>query len=390
MILRSRRPARPAVVPVIQPEPRPVDGVQVPYALRFSAAWAWRLLLVVALVWVFLQIFALLTVVLVPVIIGLLLSAAASPMVDRLQGWGLPRGLATLLVIIAGIVVLVALIALVAQQFTSGFGDLRTSFDDSLNKLTDYLINLGLSQRQLDDFFGRVRDAVSGSGQGNLSGTVLKASTTAGHLLAGLFITLFSTIFLTYDGRGIWRWFVQLFPEPARDRVHGSGVKAWAVLTAYVRATVVIAFTDAVGISLIALILGLDFIVPIGVLVFIGGFIPVVGAFVSGIAAVAVALVTVGPVTALIMLGGVLAVQQLEGHVLQPFLMGRLVRVHPLAVVVVIAIGALVAGIFGALIAVPLTAIINTVTQHLAETGRQSINKDYGAAADPAVTSVSS
>jgi predicted PurR-regulated permease PerM len=149
MILRSRRPARPAVVPVIQPEPRPVDGVQVPYALRFSAAWAWRLLLVVALVWVFLQIFALLTVVLVPVIIGLLLSAAASPMVDRLQGWGLPRGLATLLVIIAGIVVLVALIALVAQQFTSGFGDLRNSFDDSLNKLTDYLINLGLSQRQM-------------------------------------------------------------------------------------------------------------------------------------------------------------------------------------------------------------------------------------------------
>ena len=388
MILRSRRPARPTVVPVIQPEPRPVDGVEVPYALRFSAAWAWRLLLVVALVWVFLQIFALLSVVLVPVIIGLLLSAAASPMVDRLQGWGLPRALATLVVIIAGIVALVALIALVAQQFTSGFGDLRNSFDDSLNKLTDYLINLGLSQHQLDDFFGRVRDAVSGSGQGNLSGTVLKASTTAGHLLAGLFITLFSTIVLPYDGRGIWRWFVKLVPEPARDRVHGSGEKAWAVLTAYVRATVVIAFTDAVGISLIALVLGLDFIVPIGVLVFISSFIPVVGAFVSGIAAVAVALVTVGPVTALIMLGGVLAVQQLEGHVLQPFLMGRLVRVHPLAVVVVIAIGALVAGIFGALIAVPLTAIINTVTQHLAETGRQSIKKDYGAAADPAVTSV--
>ena len=109
----------------------------------------------------------------------------------------------------------------------------------------------------------------------------------------------------------------------------------------------VIAFTDAVGISLIALVLGLKFVVPIGVLVFMGAFIPVVGAFVSGIAAVAVALVTVGPVTALIMFGGVLAIQQIEGHVLQPFLMGRLVRVHPLAVVLVIAIGALSAGIFG-------------------------------------------
>jgi putative heme transporter len=386
MILRSRRLVRPTVVPVVPAEPGPIDGVEMPYALRFSAAWAWRLLLVVGLIFVFLRVFSLLSVVLVPVIIGLLLSAAASPMVDRLQRWGLPRGLATLLVILAGIVVLVALIALVAQQFSSGFGDLRTSFNDSLDKLSDYLINLGLSQHQLNTFFGRIRDAVSGSGQGNLSGTVLRASTTAGHLLAGLFITLFSTIFLTYDGRGVWHWFVRLFPEPARDRVHGSGEKAWAVLTAYVRATVIIAFTDAVGISLIALVLGLKFIVPIGVLVFIGAFIPVVGAFVSGIAAVAVALVTVGPVTALIMFGGVFGIQQLEGHVLQPFLMGRLVRVHPLAIVLVIAIGALSAGIFGALIAVPLTAIINTVGLHLADTRRQRLETDFGAAADPAVT----
>jgi predicted PurR-regulated permease PerM len=389
MSLRSRRPVRPPVVPVVpvvQAVPGPVDAVETPYALRFSAAWAWRLLVVVALVYVFLKLFSLLSVVLVPVIIGLLLSAAASPMVDRLQAWGLPRGVATMLIILAGLVVLVALIALVAQQFSSGFGDLRTSFNTSLDKLTDYLINLGLSHQQLNDFFGRIRDAVSGSGKGNVGGTVLRASTTAGHLLAGLFITLFSTIFLTYDGRGIWRWFVRLFPEPARDRVHGSGEKAWAVLTAYVRATVVIAFTDAVFISLIALLLGLKFVVPIGVLVFIGAFIPVVGAFVSGIAAVAVALVTQGPVTALIMFGGVLAVQQVEGHVLQPFLMGRLVRVHPLAVVVVIAIGALSAGIFGALIAVPLTAIINAVGLHLSDSRKQRLETDFGAAADSAVT----
>ena len=223
MILRSRRLTPPTVVPEVRREPRLADGVETPYALRFSAAWAWRLLLVVALVYVFLKLFSLLSVVLVPVIIGLLLTAAASPMVDRLQIWGLPRGIATLLVILAGIVVLVALIALVAQQFSSGFGDLRTSFNDSLDKLTQYLINLGLSQRQLNDFFDRVRDAVSSGGQGNVGGTVLKASTTAGHLLAGLFITLFSTIFLTYDGRGIWRWFVRLFPEP---RATGSTAAA--------------------------------------------------------------------------------------------------------------------------------------------------------------------
>jgi predicted PurR-regulated permease PerM len=364
----------------------PIDGVETPYVLRFSAAWAWRLLLVVAAIYVFLHVLSLLSVVLVPVIIGLLIAAALSPLADRLVRWNLPRSLATLVVVVGAMALIAALVALVAQQFSSGFGDLRSSFDDSLDKLEDYLTKLGLSPQQLSDFFDKVQAGVQ-SGQGNLGGTVVRTATTAGHLIAGLFITLFATIFFTYDGRGIWRWLVSLFPEPARDRVHGSGERAWAVLTSYVRATLVIAATDALGISLVALVLGLPLVVPLGVLVFLGAFIPVVGASVSGIVAVAVALVSVGPVTALIMLAGVVAVQQLEGHVLQPFLMGRLVRVHPLAIVVVIAVGAEVAGIFGALIAVPLTAMINAVSSHLAGSRRDRLAQEAGALADPAVTS---
>ncbi|HEX7189895.1 MAG TPA: AI-2E family transporter, partial [Actinomycetes bacterium] len=169
-------------------------------------------------------------------------------------------------------------------------------------------------------------------------------------------------------------------------RVEGSGVHAWAILTAYVRATVIIAAVDAIGIAVVALILGLPLVLPLAVLVFLGAFIPVVGATISGIAAVAVALVSEGPVQALIMLAGVVGVQQLEGHVLQPFLMGRFVRVHPLAVVVVIGIGGFVAGIFGALIAVPLTAIINAVASYLAGERRAEPEQEAGAAADPAVT----
>jgi predicted PurR-regulated permease PerM len=164
-------------------------------------------------------------------------------------------------------------------------------------------------------------------------------------------------------------------------------MRAWAVLTAYVRATFLIALTDAIGISLVALLLGLDLVLPIGVLVFIGAFVPVVGATVSGTVAVAVALVSQGPVEALIMLGGVVAVQQVESHLLQPFLMGRLVSVHPLAVVLVIGVGGFVAGIFGALIAVPLTAIINAVGTYLAGERRGRLAQDAGAAADPAVAS---
>jgi len=381
-----------------RPAPAPVDGIETPHVLRFAAAWSWRLLLVVAAVWVFLQLFSILSVVVVPVIIGLLLSAVLSPMVDRLTRWGWPRGLATAVTILTGIALVVALVAVVAQQFTSGFDDLRDQFDRSLGELERYLADLGLERAQLQDFFDRVREGV-GSGRDNLGGTVVKTATTAGHLLAGLFIVLFTTIFFTYDGRNIWQWMVRLFPDNARERVHGSGTRAWAVLTSYVRATVVIAAVDALGIAIVALILGLPLVVPLAVLVFLGAFIPVVGATISGIAAVAVALVSEGPVQALIMLGGVIGVQQLEGHVLQPFLMGRLVRVHPVAVVVVIAIGGLVAGIFGALIAVPLTAIINTVATYLAGERRARLageqrtrlsgraGEDAGATVDSAVPS---
>jgi predicted PurR-regulated permease PerM len=385
-------------VVVVSPPERtvPLDGIETPHVLRFATAWSWRLLLVVAAVWVFLQLFSILSVVLVPVIIGLLLCAVLSPMVDRLAGWGWPRGLATAVTILAGIALVVALVALVAQQFTSGFDDLRDQFDRSLGELERYLADLGLERAQLQEFFDRVREGV-GSGSDNLGGTVVKTATTAGHLLAGLFIVLFTTIFFTYDGRNIWQWVLRLFPDNARGRVQGSGTRAWTVLTSYVRATVVIAAVDAIGIALVALILGLPLVVPLAVLVFLGAFIPLVGATISGIAAVAVALVSEGPVQALIMLGGVIGVQQLEGHVLQPFLMGRVVRVHPVAVVVVIAIGGLVAGIFGALIAVPLTAIVNTVATFLAgerrdrlageERTRLAGEPEAGAAADPAVTS---
>ena len=381
-------PAPAAVVPGTQPgSPRgPIDGIETPHVLRFTAAWSWRLLLVVAAVWVLLQLFALLSVVLVPVIIGLLLAAVASPIADRITSWGVPRGLATVVTIVLGLSLIVGLVTLVAQQFSSGFGDLRDQFDQSLGQLERYLADLGLSRAQLQDFFDRVRDGV-GSGESNLGGTVVRTATTAGHLLAGLFIVLFATIFFTYDGRNIWRWVVRLFPHQARARVEGSGVRAWAVLTAYVRATVIIAAVDALGIAIVALVLGLPLVLPLAVLVFMGAFIPVVGATISGIAAVAVALVSEGPVQALIMLAGVIGVQQLEGHVLQPFLMGRLVRVHPLAVVVVIAIGGLVAGLFGALIAVPLTAIVNAVATYLAGERQQRLEHESGAAADPALTS---
>jgi predicted PurR-regulated permease PerM len=161
---------------------------------------------------------------------------------------------------------------------------------------------------------------------------------------------------------------VRLFPRDARLKVDGAGVRAWATLTAYVRATVIVAAVDGAGVTLVALGLGVPLATPLGVLVFLGAFVPIIGSLVSGCVAVLVALVALGPLKALLMLAGVIAVQQLESHVLQPFLMGHAVRVHPLAVILAIGAGVLVAGVVGALFAVPLAAVVNVVAGYLAGT----------------------
>jgi predicted PurR-regulated permease PerM len=197
-------------------------------------------------------------------------------------------------------------------------------------------------------------------------GNVTEVGSAVGHVLAGFFIVLFSTYFFLADGDRIWAWMVRLAPRAARRHVDSSGRVAWVSLTQFVRATVIVAAVDAIGIMIVATILGVPFVLAIGVLVFLGAFVPMVGATVAGTVAVLVALVDQGPITALLMLGGVILVQQIEGHVLQPFLMGRWVSLHPLGVIVAIGCGVLVAGIAGALVAVPMAAAVNAVVQHLA------------------------
>ena len=200
-------------------------------------------------------------------------------------------------------------------------------------------------------------------------------------MLAGLFLVLFSTYFFLADGERIWAWVVRLAPRAARSRVDSSGRVAWISLTQFVRATVIVAITDAVGVMIAASILQVQFVFAIGVLVFLGAFVPIVGAFVAGTVAVLVALVDHGIVVALLMLGAVVLVQQIESHVLQPFLMGRFVSIHPLGIIVAIAAGILVAGIPGALVAVPFAAAANAVVQHLAERDRGGRGSGGGARA---------
>jgi predicted PurR-regulated permease PerM len=192
-------------------------------------------------------------------------------------------------------------------------------------------------------------------------------ASTTGHVLAGILLIVFSTLFIVLDGVRIWAWIVRLFPRRARVTVDGAGQAGWLTLTAFVRVQVIVAAVDAVGIGIGAFALQLPLAIPIAILVFLGSFIPVVGVVLTGAIAVFVALVYEGPLQAIIMLAVVVVVHLSESHGLQPFVMGTAVKVHPLAVVLAVAAGSFVAGIAGALFAVPLVAVINVIVKYIAE-----------------------
>jgi predicted PurR-regulated permease PerM len=342
------------------------DDLDVPRGLRVAGAWAWRVLLLVlaaaAVLWAIGKL---------KLVIALLLSALLSPLVGLLRQARVPRSLATTIVLIGGLAAVVGTLTLVINEFVNGAPELSRNAADGIGRIQNWLKTgpLGLSQTQLDGMFTGVGTWFDENRDALTSGAVSTA-TTLTHVLAGIFLVLFATFFFLRDGRRISRFLIGLLPEGARGRVAGAADVSWSTLVSYVRATVLVAFIDAVGIGLALLILKVPFALPLAALVFLGAFIPIVGATLSGAVAVLVALVDRGLVVALIVLAAVIAVQQLEGHVLQPLIMGRAVAIHPLAVIVAIAAGVVLAGIVGALVAVPIVAVLNTGIRHLAEVRR--------------------
>jgi predicted PurR-regulated permease PerM len=361
------REARRREEPVIETGPSNFSRAQVPWAYDLAAAWAWRFIVIVVALLMVLWALKFFVVVVFPVVIALFIAALTAPLVALMERFYVPRKLAALLVVIGGIAAVALLLTFVGQQVASSVDDLSGKVSDGLGEIRDWLQTgpLNASDSQIDRWIEDAQNYVQTQGK-DLSKHATELGTALSHILAGFFIILFSTYFFLADGHLIWAWVVRIFPRAARARADSSGRVAWVSLTQFVRATVLVAGTDALGIMIVAAILKVPLVSAIGVLVFLGAFIPLVGAFLSGTVAVLVALVAQGPLVALLMLGGVVLVQQIEAHVLQPFLMGRFVSVHPLGVILAIAMGAIVAGIVGALVAVPLAAALNAVVQHLA------------------------
>lgn len=357
-----------AVVPVATPSVTSRDDEDVPHALRIAAAWSWRLLVValggIALLWVVGR----LQSVVIPIAISMLLTALLSPAVaylrDRVK---LHRTLATTLVMIGGLAVIAGVLTLVITQFMSNWGELSAKSSTGIHQIQGWLQRgpAHLSDRQLDSGLQAVQDWLK-THQSALTTGAVTTATTAIDVIASLFLIFFTTFFFLRDGKKIWRFLCGLLPRAGREPLGSAGEQSWHTLVAYVRATVLVAFIDAVGIGIGLAFLRIDLAFPLATLVFLGAFIPIVGATLSGTIAVLVALVTNGPVSALLVIAVVVGVQQLEGHVLQPLIMGRAVAIHPLAVITAIATGAVLAGIIGALVAVPIVAVLNTGVRHLA------------------------
>lgn len=344
----------------------------VPAGMRIAGAWSWRLLAIAGVVALLLFLIVQLRLIVIPIMVALLLAALLVPFSNWLQRHRWPKWLAVAVSEVGILAILGGLIWLTWRTVSAGYPALQERTIERWEELKDWLLQspLHLSEADINAWAEGLLKSLQEDTSSLWSGA-LSVGSTVGHVLAGFLLVLFATLFILIDGRGIWHWIVRIFPRRSRAAVIGGGEAGWITLSTFVRVQVLVAFIDAVGIGLGAFILGLFYdgfplVIPIAILVFLGSFIPVVGAVISGALAVFIALVFMGPWPAFVMLLIVIGVQQLEGHVLQPFLVGNAVKVHPLAVVIAVAAGGFLAGIPGALFAVPVVATLNAMIVYIA------------------------
>ena len=339
----------------------------IPYGIRIAASWAWRLGLILLMAGALIWLLGRISFLIIPVMVAALLGGLLSPVVRWLRSRSLPNGAAVAITVVGFIGVIVGALALVGRQLASGFGELWSQALTGVKQVQDWLADgpLHLTADQIDQYLKEASTALQDNSSSILSGA-LSFGSTAGHFAAGMVLAFFILIFFLLEGDRIWAFLVRLLPKKARAASFGAGHKGWASMVSYARIQMFVAFVDAVGIGAGAAIIGVPLALPLSVLVFIGSFIPVVGALVTGAIAVLLALVANGPVNALIMLAIVLLVQQLESHILQPLVMGKAVALHPVAVILSVAAGSYLAGIPGALFSVPILAVANSAIRYIA------------------------
>lgn len=374
------------------PSPPPVTAAardrppyRVPRSLELAAALSWRLFVVGGAIVACLLLLARLQVVFVSTAAAIVVSCALWPTVQRLRSRGAPPAAAALVVLLGLLGTVALVVVLVVPYAIDDVRALDVDVAETTDSLSAWLVNgpLGLSEAQVQRTFDRAERQLQSVGNRAARG-VWDGAMLAVELLAGLLLTIVLTFFFLKDGDRMWRWLRGYVPERRREEWHRIAIDVRDVLAGFLRGTTVVAAVDAIGIGVGLVLLGVPLVVPIAVLTFVGGFVPLVGATIAGSVAVAVAFVTEGPLTALAVLGVVLAVQQIEGNVLQPVVVGRSVRLHPVVILIAVGAGAVLWGIAGALLAVPITSAAATVLAHVRP--RPRLVPEQGAAAVGAVS----
>lgn len=344
-------------------EARPRDPV--PRWLNSAAAWSWRLLVVVAALVVVGLAFSKLEEIVVPVIGALFFTTVLSPPARWLRRHGLPPLLATWVVFLGALVIVAAVGIGLAPSMAHEFTALGRELSRGVKQAEHWLETgpLHLSRREVAKDVKQYQSDLSKNRtkliEGALSGVTVLLEGAAGALLA-----LVLTFFFVKDGDGIASWFLGIFDERRAADLRAVGRKSWSTLGGYVRGTAANGMLNAVVLSVGLLILGVPLVAPIAILTFVGGFIPLVGAILSGVVAALVALVAKGPVAAAVVIGLTVLIHNLEGYLVGPVVLGRAVRLHPVAILLALAVGTVLLGVIGAFIAVPVTAIALAVHQH--------------------------
>lgn len=342
---------------------------RVPPALHTAGSWAWRIIAVIAATAIVGFVVIKFSMIIIALMVSLLLAVILEPLSSWLKNrWNWPSAAASAFSLIGLIVIITGLLVGSGTGIIAGFRDLSEQVTSGIDNIVEYITTQFPNfEETIDGAWASAQNTLTDNSSQILGGVMSVGSSVTG-FLTGLILSLFALFFFLKDGRRLWHWLVRLAPVPYQNRVNESGIRAWMTIGNYTRTQAIVALVDAVGIALIAFLLKtpLSLAFPIGVIVFLAAFIPIVGAFLSGFIAVLVVLVNTQSIgMALIMLAGIIIVQQVEGNVLQPVLQGNALNMHALAIVLIVTGGSVVAGIVGALFTVPIAAAINTAILYL-------------------------
>ena len=339
---------------------------RVPSWLATAAAWSWRLLLLAIAIYLIARLLGILYIVVVPCIAALLLTALLQPLAYRLRRAGLPALAATWVTLLIAAAVLGGLFTLVAARISADYPTLLAEAKHTTAQVQSWLAGppFHVKNNNVQKFLNNIPSYLS-KHKTLVEGTVVTGGKIASEFFGGLVLMLFVTFFLIKDGDRIWKWLLGAMRPGTARRMDRAGHTAWLAVVYYMRGTVAVAAIHGLVVGVALWIMGVPLAVPLAVLVFLAAFVPLVGLLVAGVVAIVVTLATKGWVDAVVLLGVLIVEDQLEAHLLQPQVVGKMIRLHPLAVILSLAAGGVLAGIPGAVVAVPIVAVITRALPEL-------------------------